>query len=584
MDILISATRRVLMKEATNGGNFQYAVIISVSHEWVPLDIISMYGSLSSNQITVRRIGARDDLESALAAEQVVFPQVETLDDVGMLIAGTEDQPLHHDVARTFSGWVSNKAKHNAQEEDPVAGWEVGRLEFNEAMASPYAPSSIIVGMGEESFLGVQKDQIREVAPGKCTVVGGTGETFEVVRETEHLVVLRTKRGFMLAGDFPHAGVRNVSKQSPENDLVDLLNERISSILADESFLTSRDQLAAVIDVLCEFPGLNKLCRFHCSTRLLEGKMKSPFNTVGFTDCLPNPPAEDSHLSTSLQTLESANVQIRKNKATDVIVEGLPMKWFSGCVPLAFSEDKHWLSERHVYFRSNFLEAFTATESDIEEQGRKSIALGQVGIRCIHCRERPPRERGQRAASFPTLVSAIYLSVQKMIRLHVECCPAVPSTIRKKIETLKKSISARKGGQEQYYIDSAKRLGLVDTPQGIRFGRDPYGLVPALESASVSNVGDKTVGDCSEKEKVGKEDDVAPEAALNTPDVAPEDLYPLVLPEDKELISDLLYLTLEQVQPCLLIEADRVGSYKKREVGCRGLACKHCGGKAGCGR
>jgi hypothetical protein len=149
-----------------------------------------------------------------LASEQVIFPQVETLDDVGILIAGTQNQPLHHDVARTFSGWVSSTAKYNAKQEDPVAGWEVGRLEYNEAMASPFAPSSIIVPMGEEAFLGVQKDQIRKVAPRRCKVVCGTGEMFKVVRETEHLVVLRTKCEFMFAGDFPHAGVRNISEQS----------------------------------------------------------------------------------------------------------------------------------------------------------------------------------------------------------------------------------------------------------------------------------------------------------------------------------------------------------------------------------
>jgi hypothetical protein len=259
-------------------------------------DLKSIYGSLSSDQIIVKRIGARDDLESTLAMEKVVFPQVETLDEVGILIAGTEDQPLHHDLGRIFSGWVSSMAKYNAKEEDPVAGWEVGRMEYNAAMASPYAPSSIIVPMGEEAFLGIQKDQIRKVEPDRCVVKGGTEEMLEVVRETEHLVVVRTKRGFMLAGNFPHAGVRNVSEQSLENDLVNLLNDRISNIYADESFVTSRHQLAAVIDMLCKFPSLNKLCRFHCTTRLLEGKMKPLFNTVGFTGCLVNPPTKNPQL------------------------------------------------------------------------------------------------------------------------------------------------------------------------------------------------------------------------------------------------------------------------------------------------
>lgn len=64
----------------------------------------------------------------------------------------------------------------------------------------------------------------------------------------------------------------------------------------------------------------------------------------------------------------------------------------------------------------------------------------------------------------------------------------------------------------------------------------------------------------------------------------PVDDRPLVFEEDRSLISDYLYLTLEQTAPCLLMEADRVGCYKTRKVGFPGLACKHCVGQAGCGR
>ena len=62
------------------------------------------------------------------------------------------------------------------------------------------------------------------------------------------------------------------------------------------------------------------------------------------------------------------------------------------------------------------------------------------------------------------------------------------------------------------------------------------------------------------------------------------DIYPLVVPEDTPLISDYLYLALEQMQPCNLMDADRVGCYKGRRTGFPGLACRHCIGQAGCGR
>jgi hypothetical protein len=71
------------------------------------------------------------------------------------------------------------------------------------------------------------------------------------------------------------------------------------------------------------------------------------------------------------------------------IIEDGEDEWYTGCVPLGLEDDKYWLSELQVYLRSNFAEAFGATEEDIAApmHGRnKPIALGQVGIRCMHCK------------------------------------------------------------------------------------------------------------------------------------------------------------------------------------------------------
>jgi hypothetical protein len=59
----------------------------------------------------------------------------------------------------------------------------------------------------------------------------------------------------------------------------------------------------------------------------------------------------------------------------------------------------------------------------------------------------------------------------------------------------------------------------------------------------------------------------------------PVDNRPVVFPEDQALITDYLYLTLEQMAPCVLMEADRVGCYKTRQVGFPGIACRHCVGQ-----
>jgi hypothetical protein len=257
-------------------------------------------------------------------------------------------------------------------------------------------------------------------------------------------------------------------------------------------------------------------------------------------------------------------------------------------VPLGLEEDKFWLSELQCYLRSNFAEVFAATEEDIAApmHGRnKPIALGQVGIRCMHCRDDPPSERGQQATSYPSLISGIYNSVQQMLRLHFDCCLAMPVEVRNKIEALKASSSAR-GGRKQYWIDSSRRIGLIDTAQGIHFGRDPNGPLPPLEGPSLTSKHAAKMREAKSRAEKGEKPDGKEENKPLPPiePLPPEELFPLVEPDDINLISDYLYLTLEQMQPCRLSEADKVGCYKGRKVGCPGLACKHCIGQAGSGR
>lgn len=94
--------------------------------------------------------------------EGVINPLAETVSDLGILIGGTEDQSLHHDTARQIVTWVPQDPGTSTTLVNPVSGWEVDRLEYNTAMSSPYAPSSVLVGMTDsnEVLLGVQKDQI----------------------------------------------------------------------------------------------------------------------------------------------------------------------------------------------------------------------------------------------------------------------------------------------------------------------------------------------------------------------------------------------------------------------------------------
>jgi hypothetical protein len=107
---------------------------------------------------------------------------------------------------------------------------------------------------------------------------------------------------------------------------------------------------------------------------------------------------DDSEMARFARASSRAGGPPRKRGATasmGVDDEGRPVvvdrghTWHVGSVALGVDDDKYWLSELQVYLRANFAEAFAATEEDIAApmHGRnKPIALGQVGIRCTHCK------------------------------------------------------------------------------------------------------------------------------------------------------------------------------------------------------
>lgn len=58
----------------------------------------------------------------------------------------------------------------------------------------------------------------------------------------------------------------------------------------------------------------------------------------------------------------------------------------------------------------------------------------------------------------------------------------------------------------------------------------------------------------------------------------------LVDMQDREFIPDYIFLAMAQLQPCFVTPVDKIGTYKTREVGFKGMSCKHCGGEPGFGR
>lgn len=230
-------------------------------------------------------------------------------------------------------------------------------------------------------------------------------------------------------------------------------------------------------------------------------------------------------------------------------------KYYDGNVPLALPEDKASLSPLRCFLREQVC-AFSATEEDIAVRAPTtfSICVGQVGIGCIHCVKQPSKLRSNRAVCFPFSIGRIYQSVADIQRFHFTECKMLPADVKDKFLELQSASSKGSKGlaTRQYWVTSAKKIGLVDTQRGIRFGRDPA----KPESAKAFSL------------------DILAQAAFSVTTANKQ----LVVPEDRASIADFLYVVMEQLQPCRFTEADR-NKRRLKDVGCIGVECKHCAGQ-----
>jgi len=228
---------------------------------------------------------------------------------------------------------------------------------------------------------------------------------------------------------------------------------------------------------------------------------------------------------------------------------------YHGIIPLSLPEDESSLSPLRCFLRKHVC-AFSATEEDTCSRAPTtvSIAVGQVGIGCIHCVKDEVKYRSNRAICFPFSIARIYQSVADIQRFHMADCTSMPADVKKQFLELQWASSKGSKGlsTRQYWITSAKRLGLVDTTHGLRFSRDPT----------------------KPEEKKAFSLDILAQVAIS---VTTSDKQ-LVVPEDKETIAEFLYVVMEQLQPCRFTEADR-NKRRLKDVGCIGVECKHCAGK-----
>ena len=261
---------------------------------------------------------------------------------------------------------------------------------------------------------------------------------------------------------------------------------------------------------------------------------------------------------------------------------------------LATKEDKHWLSDLVCLIREN-IEVFAATADDVTARSRrggikKPIALGRVGIRCIHCVNVPHDQKAKGAVSYPNSIRIVHQAVRNWQRYHFDACDKIPASVRRAYAALKSTRSHSGNASLKYWIDSTTNLGLVDTnaEDGIRFaeGKKPNDLNSNEQAQEKSHVvHDQTPSDDSEVTEVPRTYLSSTVSEIDRPmDDIKYEQPSLVVPSDKPLITDFLYELLDQQQACQYKAVDRNGKRKYRNLGFPGVECKHCARNAGAGR
>mmetsp|Transcript_5086 Transcript_5086/g.5915 ORF Transcript_5086/g.5915 Transcript_5086/m.5915 type:complete len:458 (+) Transcript_5086:14-1387(+) len=161
---------------------------------------------------------------------------------------------------------------------------------------------------------------------------------------------------------------------------------------------------------------------------------------------------------------------------------------------LAVAEDESKLNSMHCFLRSDLLELFVVERSKNKNANEGSAAAtklgykigsasGRVGLRCVHCAKARVKKNmssegeAPMAVFYPKSISELYRLVTSWQRVHLRKCHNLPPSVR---EMYEKTREDKSRGKTQWWVDSAREIGLIDCTMkagGIRFASAPNGLL-----------------------------------------------------------------------------------------------------------
>jgi hypothetical protein len=322
-----------------------------------------------------------------------------------------------------------------------------------------------------------------------------------------------------------------------------------------------------------------------------------------------NAPALSTH--DALDAEPDSVARPTKKFKSSVDFDGMYLFSLPMCTLLSQEQDKERLkSPLHIFVRKQ-IEVFTATETELNQPapGRKRpIQLSQVGIRCIHCKHLPVRERVKRAGSFPSCVSRLYHAVSDFQFDHLPNCTMLPPAVRAEFLTLKdeakstkrmdkKRVGKTKGtvstSTAKYYEEAARSMGMVDGPHGI-FISPSFPFAASMDSPLYTFQDLKTESDSSEHCPSSTTEDHAggnipfsntkpsakPSATVSAPNQQSVFPMPLSASKDSECLNALHVFCRKNIELFSANEEDIAspapGRKTRPKLGQIGIRCIHC--------
>lgn len=271
---------------------------------------------------------------------------------------------------------------------------------------------------------------------------------------------------------------------------------------------------------------------------------------------------------------------------------------------LATPQDAENLNSIHCFVRKH-IEVFAATDYETSAPcpGRKApLVLGQVGLRCIHCKAVHPRLRTKRAVCYPRSISRVYNCVSDMKFDHFSNCNYLPVNVKEEFEALNQ-INAAKGrvkgsnNTAKFYYDSAVKLGMQDKgdyvtlnakipADTIRESSNPYlpqeASSPSSSLNSLKPLPESVAIHPAPQEISQRKDAVVTSSAFRMNNSTITDRCLLATPIDKETLNPIHCFVRQNVEAFIANEEDvsapRPGRKQKvflGQVGIRCIRCKH---------